>query len=272
MKVLAVVAGVISTLAIVTAGTAAVEALITGAQIKDGTVASRDIANGTIKRADIADAAAAALRGQRGARGAVGPPGPAGPAGPAGQQGPTGAAGSQGPAGAQGPQGVKGDTGQGLHVTGSVADAADLLELDAEVGDGYIVIADGHLHIWDGDDWVDAGVVRGPQGAQGVAGPQGVQGPAGPAADQAGLAGYEIVQGSAVPIQLDDFDVSAQATCPAGKLAVGGGVSLADPQGAVFVSQSRPTAGGAGWAVTVFNPFEERTNTLTPYAVCANAA
>ena len=104
MKVLAVVAGVISTLAIVTAGTAAVQALITGAQIKDGTVASRDIANGTIRRADIADAAAAALRGQRGARGAVGQPGPAGPAGPAGQQGPTGAAGPQGSAGAQGPR------------------------------------------------------------------------------------------------------------------------------------------------------------------------
>ena len=65
--------------------------------------------------------------------------------------------------------------------------------------------------------------------------------------------------------------MSAEASCPAGKLAVGGGVSLADPQDAVFVSQSRPTVGGAGWAVTVFNFFED-TNTLTPYAVCANAA
>ena len=74
-----------------------------------------------------------------------------------------------------------------------------------------------------------------------------------------------------MPIQLDDLDVSAQTGCPAGKLAVGGGVSLADPQGAVFVSQSRPTADGTAWAVTVFNFFEE-TNTLTPYAVCADAA
>ena len=279
MKVLAVLAGVVSALAVVTAGTAAVQALITGAQIKDGTIESRDIENGTIRRADIADATEAALRGQRGPRGAVGTQGVAGPVGPAGPQGATGAAGQQGPTGAQGaqgPQGLKGDIGEGLHVTGSVAEAADLPD-DAEVGDAYIVTADGHLHVWDGEGWVDAGPVRGPQGAQGVAGPQGVQGPAGsagptgPAGADGGLAGYEIVPGSAVPIQLDDFEVSAQTNCPVGKLAVGGGVSLADPQGAVFVSETRPTAGGAGWAVTVFNFFEE-TNTLTPYAVCANAA
>ncbi len=206
MKVLAVLAGAVFALAVATAGTAAVQALITGAQIKDGTVASRDIKNGTIGRADIADAAEAALRGRRGPQGAAGQQGAAGPVGPAGPQGATGAAGPQGPAGAQGAQGPKGDVGEGLHVTGSVADAADLLELDAEVGDGYLVTADGHLYIWDGDDWVDAGEVRGPQGAQGAEGPQGEQGPAGPAgptgpagADGA-LAGYAVIAGLAVAI------------------------------------------------------------------------
>ena len=39
MKVLAVLAGAVFALAVATAGTAAVQALITGAQIKDGTVA-----------------------------------------------------------------------------------------------------------------------------------------------------------------------------------------------------------------------------------------
>lgn len=83
---LLVVGGLVA-LASVTVATAGVQALITGAQIKDGTVASRDIRNGTIARADIAPATLSTLRGQTGA------PGPAGPAGPAGPQGPQGPAG-----------------------------------------------------------------------------------------------------------------------------------------------------------------------------------
>ena len=60
--------------------------LITGSQIK----------NGTIKLADINSSAKMALKGQAGAVGA---------------QGPQGAQGSQGPAGPQGAPGAKGDTG-----------------------------------------------------------------------------------------------------------------------------------------------------------------
>jgi hypothetical protein len=279
MKVLAVLAGVVSALAVVTAGTAAVQALITGAQIKDGTIQSRDVKNGAITRLDIADATEAALRGQRGPRGAAGMQGVAGPAGPAGSPGATGAAGPQGPAGAQGVQGPKGDIGEGLHVTGSVVEQADLLDLDASVGDAYIVTADDHLYIWDGEDWVDAGLVRGPAGPEGdvgPAGPQGTQGPMGetgaPGADgeDGGLAGYEIVVGSAVVLSAGQV-LSATASCPTGKLAVGGGASVADPSIAGVMVESRPTAGGAGWSASIFNDSEADT-TMTPYAVCANAA
>jgi hypothetical protein len=80
---LLVVGGLVA-LASVTAATAGVQALITGAQIKDGTVASRDIRNGTIGRADIAPAALSSLRGQTGAPGPAGPQGQQGPVGPAG--------------------------------------------------------------------------------------------------------------------------------------------------------------------------------------------
>ena len=92
------------------AGTAA---LITGAQIQ----------NGTIKMVDLHPSAKAALMGQRGptgpagARGATGPAGPAGatgPAGPAGPQGftgPAGSSGSQGPAGGFNPAKVSYVTG-----------------------------------------------------------------------------------------------------------------------------------------------------------------
>ena len=32
------------------------------------------------------------------------------------------------------------------------------------VGDAYMVSADQHVHIWDGDSWEDAGALRGPLG------------------------------------------------------------------------------------------------------------
>lgn len=270
-------AGVGSALVVATAGTAAVQALITGAQIQDGTIASRDIKNGTITRTDIGAATLSSLRGQRGAqgaRGAVGPQGPAGPVGAAGPQGPTGGTGSTGATGAQGPQGVKGDPGAGVHVTGSVATAGDLPGGAAE-GDAYIVTATSHLHVWDGAAWIDTGLVRGPDGPQGATGPTGPQGPAGPtgptgpAGADGALAGYEIVTGAAVPISGDDFNVPASVNCPAGKVAVGGGVSLGNPAGGVALAESRPTALGDGWAVTVIN-FSPNPNSATPYATCAS--
>jgi hypothetical protein len=278
-----VIVGAVSALAVATAGTAGVRALITGAQIKDGTIESRDIENGTILRADIARGAIASLEGDRGPRGAQGPSGPAGAQGPAGAPGPQGASGPQGATGAQGPQGpqgAKGDTGAGVHVSGSVPTAADLPAGAAE-GDAYIVLATGHLHVWDGAAWIDAGEVRGPAGpagptgATGPSGPQGVAGPAGPAGadgDDGGLAGYEIVTGAAQSILEADFVVTTSAVCPAGKVALGGGASIADPMGEVLVTSSRPTVAGAtyGWSVTLLNYGGD--NSVTPYAVCASSA
>jgi hypothetical protein len=74
-----------------------------------------------------------------------------------------------------------------------------------------------------------------------------------------------------VAIAGSDFDVSGSAACPAGKVAVGGGLTLADPAGDVVVAESHPTAGGGGWAVTVLNNSFD-ANSMTPYAICANAA
>lgn len=80
------------------ATTAATVKLITGAQIKDGSIGA----------VDLSRAAKSALHGQRGARGPVGPPGIQGPQGAQGQQGP---AGQRGPTGGQGLTGEKGDKG-----------------------------------------------------------------------------------------------------------------------------------------------------------------
>lgn len=84
MRRMALIAGGLVALVVVTAATAGVQALITGAQIKDGTISTRDLRNGTIVRADIARSTLSSLRGERGARGPNGPTGPQGPAGPPG--------------------------------------------------------------------------------------------------------------------------------------------------------------------------------------------
>jgi hypothetical protein len=261
-----VVAGAVFALAVVTAGTAGVQALITSAQIKDGTIASRDIRNGTIARADISAGTLSSLRGPRGLAGA------AGTQGAPGAQGAQGPAGAQGPQGEKGSQGEKGDPGDDVHVTGSVATAAGL-PATAKAGDAYIAKDTGRLHVFDGAAFVDTGPVQGPQGDQGPKGDkgdkgdegvQGVQGPAG------GLSGYQIVSGSAVAISAAEFVVSGAAACPSGKVAVGGGVTIADPLGEVSVAESFPQAGGSGWAITALNYGGD--NSMTPYAICATQA
>ena len=75
--------------------------LITGGQI----------ANGTIKLADIHSSAKTALKGQSGATGAQGPVGAQGAQGAKGSVGPQGATGAKGDTGATGAKGDKGDTG-----------------------------------------------------------------------------------------------------------------------------------------------------------------
>lgn len=98
-------AALVVALAVAAGASGTVRSLITGAQIKDGSVASRDIANRTLVARDLSPALVASLRGQAGAAGATGAKGDTGDRGPAGPQGP------RGPQGAQGPQGEPGDPG-----------------------------------------------------------------------------------------------------------------------------------------------------------------
>jgi hypothetical protein len=100
------------------AGSATAATLISGKQIKDGTITGKDVKDRSISAIDLTGVSiGGAGAGQPGASGAQGPAGPAGPAGPkgdAGAQGPAGPAGAKGAtgaAGAAGPQGPKGDTG-----------------------------------------------------------------------------------------------------------------------------------------------------------------
>lgn len=132
-------------------------------------------------------------RGPQGIQGPKGEPGVQGAAGERGlpglpgERGPQGEPGLQGPPGAAGRDGAEGPPGLGLNLKGTVADAA-ALPAAAALNDGWITDDTGHVHIWTGTGWVDAGLLRGPQGPPGPAGAAGVAGPAG-AAGPAGLAG-----------------------------------------------------------------------------------
>jgi hypothetical protein len=91
---------------------------------------------------------------------------------------------------------------------------------------------------------------RGPKGETGSRGPVGPQGPAG----QPGAAGPPGVSGR--QLRTATFDVPANSTrsgdvqCPAGKRALGGGVSTSNASH-TSVRQSGPAGGVTGWLATV---------------------
>lgn len=167
---------------------------------------------------ETGDTGAQGSQGNAGAQGAQGSQGSQGSAGAQGTQGSTGSQGNQGATGAQGAQGSQGNqgtqgvAGQGITLSGTVNDVIDLPG-GASVGDAYLVEADGHLYVWNGAAWFDAGELTGPQGAQGTqgvqgstgaAGAQGAQGSAGAQGNQgtqgaSGSQGSQGVQGAAGP-------------------------------------------------------------------------
>jgi Collagen triple helix repeat (20 copies) len=128
-KLTAALAALAVTLGIVSASSATVRQLITGADIQAGSITSREIKNGSLTKADLSPATITSLHGAAGATGAQGPKGDTGATGaqgpkgdtgatgatgaqgPKGDTGATGAQGAQGPQGPQGVQGVQGDPG-----------------------------------------------------------------------------------------------------------------------------------------------------------------
>ena len=113
-------AAVVATALLVGATTATAATLIGSKQIKDNSVRSVDVNNGSLGLKDLSPAARAGVVGPQGPAGAVGPQGATGAQGPkgdgvsgrpgaAGRTG-AGADGAQGSQGPQGPQGQQGDT------------------------------------------------------------------------------------------------------------------------------------------------------------------
>ena len=154
------------------------------------------------------------IEGSPGVQGNQGDQGPIGPTGPQGVQGIQGEQGLQGIEGEEGPQGIEGEQGDPGTTTILVGSFGVLQTVATLPTNGYIPanwdgfgrpinpyqmrIGDslsydpsnyldplfGHLFVYVGVEmnatgWLDAGVVRGPQGIQGIQGIDGIQGPDG---------------------------------------------------------------------------------------------
>ncbi len=112
---------------------------------------------------------------------------------------------------------------------------------------------------------------QGEQGLPGEPGQQGEQGPKGDKGDPGeagGIAGYEVVT-AAVPGGDWETLRTATASCPSGKIAIGGGAKPNDVTFShnFFIVASYPTADSTGWTVTL----ENSQNSATAYAVCVTA-
>ena len=169
----------------VVAGTAmagpAAKKLLTGKDIKDGSIGIVDLSSAT----------RVGLKGSKGPTGASGPQGPSGPKGDTGATGATGPTGPAGPAGVAGPQGLKGDTGaqgapgligvwKGAYSSGTPYAKLDVVSFN---GAAWISKSDGNTAHNPGTtaDWelvADKGA-QGIQGLKGDKGDTGAQGQAG---------------------------------------------------------------------------------------------
>jgi hypothetical protein len=87
-------------------GTATAALVLTGRNIKDGTITAKDVKNSTLGTNKLSNEAISSLTGQPRSAGPQGPAGPQGAPGPQGPKADTGAQGAKGDAGPQGPSGV----------------------------------------------------------------------------------------------------------------------------------------------------------------------
>jgi hypothetical protein len=113
-----------------------------------------------------------------------------------------------------------------------------------------------------GIDWSQVGP-PGPGGADGAPGPAGSN----------GVSGYEVVTATS-PIVLQGRIGSATATCPTGKVPVGGGnltpyVVVPPPTNVTLYDTTLSSyPNGSGWTVTIFSGYG---GAFTVYAVCVSA-
>jgi len=107
----------------------------------------------------------------------------------------------------------------------------------------------------------------GPQGPQGEKGETGAQGPKGDKGDTGspGLSGYQIVHFASSAVNQGVL-AHAQAQCPSGTKAIGGGLASGQP---VAVRDSLPSSDGTIWYVNALNISAIPTS-VSAYVICAH--
>lgn len=182
---------------------------------------------------------AAGATGSQGIQGATGVTGSQGVQGIQGTQGNAGATGATGATGSNGATGAAGQDGTSVNIQGSVASSANLPGSGNSAGDGYITSDTGHLWVWTGSSWTDAGLIQGPAGATGPTGANGAAGATGAtgATGAAGATGAQGVQGNAGAAG------AAGATGPTGAT---GSQGIQGNNGATGATGATGTAGSNG--------------------------
>ena len=115
----------------------------------------------------------------------------------------------------------------------------------------------------------------GPQGQQGPAGPKGPIGPEGPIGPQGpagptgptGISGLQYLTSAGIGVPANST-ASGTVDCPAGKKALGGGVSRI---GNGLVIDTAPLNEGTGWAGEMFNRGNGSV-TMYVWAICASVS
>jgi hypothetical protein len=233
---------------IATAGTATAAKVITGRDIRNGSITEKDLSVALRQKLSVQ-----VIEGPKGEAGAKGDTGSTGPAGAAGVAGAAGAKGDAGAAGADGAQGAKGDAG----------------DPGAPGADG----ADG------------TNGTNGAQGIQGIQGPKGDKGETG-ATGPAGTASVTVRFGP--PVTIDALSAGrAEATCATDEVAVGGAGYFTASTASAVITGNLPTFGGDpmgpglavptpgpadGWRVEGFNSAPVDSVELVAEVLCAPSA
>ncbi|MEN9582597.1 MAG: hypothetical protein RL641_551 [Candidatus Parcubacteria bacterium] len=189
-------------------------------------------------------------KGPIGDKGVTGEKGPTGDKGIAGDKGATGDKGPEGNPGAQGPIGMQGPMGpQGLQGL-----AGELGQMGQP----------------------------GPTGQVGPIGPQGPQGEPGVSGSSGGVSGSQIIVGATdtytepsagTGVTTAGAQVTSTATCPAGKVLLGGGAEVVTTDSGkykVSVTSSYPSSATVWTAIAteMADLTADKTMTVTAYAVC----
>jgi len=163
-----------------------------------------------------------------------------------------------------------------IQIKGELANV-DLLPINAEAGDGYLITS--NLHVWNSITWSNLGTIQGPQGATGpegavgatgLTGPTGIEGPTGPVGatgieGPTGPEGSTGATGIAGPTGPQGSTGLVGPTGPQGSTGSTGLTGPTGPQGSTGATGLTGSTGNPGTSVTIVGT-AANVNVLPPTA------